>query len=119
MVGMQMADCEHGEISELRPALAEAEIGAAADIDHHFRLLADPQEIAGRGPLRVGCRVAGAKDLHRHRIARASLGGRAEGHHDGNEDTNNERPYHGQLLNFNLTAAPDFPSRKVIIKSSP
>src|SRR5215470_6073882 len=97
---MQMTDGEHGEISELCPALAESEIYAAADIDHQFRLLTCPKEIAGRCPLRVGRGIAGAKDLHRQRIACARLSGCAVGHHHANQETKSKRADHRQLLSL-------------------
>ena len=40
---MQMAYADHREIIELRPRLAEAQMGAATNVKEELRLSADPQ----------------------------------------------------------------------------
>ena len=73
VIGMQVADADHFEIGELGPALPEADVGPAADVEKEFRLRSDPQQIAGRGAFCIDGRAAGAENLHGDRIAGAGL----------------------------------------------
>jgi hypothetical protein len=43
---MEMADGDHLKIGELRPALPEADVAAAPDVDEELRPRANPQQLA-------------------------------------------------------------------------
>ena len=62
---MQMAHENHGEIGKLRLHLTEADVCAPARIDKNFRLITDPEQIAGICTVPDETRCTRAQHLHR------------------------------------------------------
>src|SRR2546427_2054067 len=73
VIGMQMADADHCEIGKLRPALPEADVAAATDVEQKLGLCTYPQQIGCRGPFGIDGRAAGAENLHSDRTTNAGL----------------------------------------------